>query len=452
MRHGGNALAANTVVTGAMGLLFWVAAARLVSSEQLGSDGAILALSTVLATTLATAMGVTLSILLPNASNSRRLVFQAYAGCVGFGLLLGCLMTRISVGGVSSTGSLSAMLVIVLLTSTWGIFSLQDTVLVVCRRAALIPIENLLFGALKLVALLALATAGLGHPILLATVLPLVPLIVAVNAILHRALRTMHVDGSREQVRWWSHRGLIGGEIGTATLGQLQLALVPLVVVAAAGATQGAYYYVASMLGTQITLFSIGATSTFIVEASRTPERMVELARITLRRSTALAGALAGALFLLAPFVMRVYGPDYVAGATTPLRLIAVASLSSPVLLLYMAIGRVRRRPHRAFVLSVTMGALALAATSLLANAYGAVGAGMASLLIASSAFIIGPLLCRDLGYQLPRGRAKRVARQACLGSDEGRGAASGNGAARADDGTNRAGPTSSTSMQEIAS
>ncbi|MDY7101845.1 MAG: hypothetical protein S0880_11720 [Actinomycetota bacterium] len=409
LTRGSDALALNTAVSGGLGLVFWVVAARVMDPELVGRDGALLNLATILAITGSTAFAISTSVLMPRSANPRRLLVQAYGACVAYGVVVAAVFCVLPLGSDFDTlREPTTALVFMCFTAAWGVFTLQDSVLVVCRKAMLVPLENAVFGIAKLIALIALAGAATNHAILTATLLPVLPIIVIINVVVLRALPAAGSPGAAadgglgtiEQVRWWDHRRLLLGEMASSAASQMQVALLPVVVVAAAGARDGGFFYVAFMLGSQLALFAVGAAGPFIVEASRQPERERELALVTLWRATVLTVVLVGSLLLVAPFVMAVYGAEYAEESVAALRLVALSTLSSPITLVYTGIGRARRRPARGLVVSAVSGSGALGLAALLAPEHGAAGAGLGVLLgLWIPALVVAPLLARDLGW-----------------------------------------------------
>src|SRR4051794_23577618 len=69
-----NALALNTAVTGGLGVAFWVVAARLLPTETVGRDGALINLAMTIAITLSTALAITIAVLMPRARNAGSLL------------------------------------------------------------------------------------------------------------------------------------------------------------------------------------------------------------------------------------------------------------------------------------------------------------------------------------------------------------------------------------------
>ena len=77
----------------------------------------------------------------------------------------------------------------------WGLFTLQDAALTATRQAPWIPIENSLFGVLKLAALPIFLVAGAVNGVYLAWVLPMALLLIPVNLLVFRRAIPAHMAG-----------------------------------------------------------------------------------------------------------------------------------------------------------------------------------------------------------------------------------------------------------------
>ena len=89
----------------------------------------------------------------------------------------------------------------ILATALWVVFQLQDSVLIGLGRADWVLTETVAFGVIKIVLLVALATALPDEGIFASWTLPLVVVVVAVNVLVFRRLVPRHVADRRRDGR-----------------------------------------------------------------------------------------------------------------------------------------------------------------------------------------------------------------------------------------------------------
>jgi hypothetical protein len=117
---------------------------------------------------------------------------------------------------------------------------------------------------------------------------------------------------------------------------------------------------------------------TFTVEASYAPGHAGRLARLAIRRGTALTAGAALLIVAAAPLALRLYGSSYATHSVNTLRWFALGAIPAPLVSVYVALGRVRRRAERAVAVHLALTAASIAATVPLVARYGPAGGAMA--------------------------------------------------------------------------
>jgi hypothetical protein len=186
------ALILTTAVNAVLGLLFWIAAARLYSAQTVGlGAGGISALRLVAAIGRVWLQFTLMGYVPVAGHNRRRLVTLVYAAGCGAGLLAAAvfvlrLSTTLKIPYIADR-TLGALLFCASVV-VWVIFSLQDAALIGIRRSLLVPMENTPHGLLKLVLLVALSSIHDPWTLLGVWAGAAGALTVAVNAVLFRRL------------------------------------------------------------------------------------------------------------------------------------------------------------------------------------------------------------------------------------------------------------------------
>ncbi len=188
------ALILTTGANALLGLLVWAVAARLYPASVVGlGAGGISALQLV-ASVGWVGLQYTLMRYVPAAGrHRRRLVVLVYANGIGASLVAAVVFTSLFAHTLNVpyiTQDAPSTIVSWVAVAVWVVFSLQDLALLAIRRTFLVPIENSIYGLLKLILLLVLSRIHDPWTLLGVWVGGTAVLVAAVNGLLFRRLLT----------------------------------------------------------------------------------------------------------------------------------------------------------------------------------------------------------------------------------------------------------------------
>lgn len=378
----------NVVVTSVLGLGFWIAAARLFAPSTVGRDGALVSAMILVSTVCAMNLSSGILRFLPISKlDPARVVLGAYAAtilvsAVGATAFV-VVAPQVSDGFGFLAHDTTLAVVYVLAATAWGVFALQDSVLTALRRAPWIPLENAVFGVLKIAALPILLAGGSLHPVFIAWVIPVMLLLLPVNYLIFaRAIpRRPDVSNQPSPIERFGRRGLarfLARDYLATIFIQASTTLLPVLVVALLGSSQGAFFYIPFTIISAFDLLFINVAASMTVEASMAADRLSELARATVR---SFGGVLvAGVIVLIAGggLILLPFGSAYVDGGGALLRLLACASVFRAIIGLYSAICRVQGRAGRVLVVQAAVFVLVVGLTPVLGRSHGLEGVGLA--------------------------------------------------------------------------
>jgi O-antigen/teichoic acid export membrane protein len=424
--RGAYSLVASTAVTCALGLAFWVAAARVYPSATVGRDSVLISVMIELSTVCQLNLGNGIVCFLPGLAGRFRvrLLAGAYAVSAAVALAAGALFVLLAPLASGELGYLhgDAALAIAFVGALvlWGVFVLQDAALTAARQAPWIPLENAVFGALKLAALPLLALPGARHGVFLAWALPIVVLLVPVNAFLfkHALARGTAVGREAELTRVGPGRAarFLAQDYLASVFAQATLTALPLLVIARLGARASAWFAMPFAIAIAFDTFAYGACAALVAEAARDAGELTALMRLFARRVLAPLVPAAGLVAALAPLMLAPFGAAYARHGAAALRLLLCASVLRLALALFSALLRATRRGTGLALLELALLATVLAAAVPLAGVDGIDGvAGGWLAANALAVLAILPALMRALRARraLRRGRRARPARAA---------------------------------------
>jgi O-antigen/teichoic acid export membrane protein len=376
----------STAATSVFGVAYWILAARSYSPRALGEGAAAISAVLMLSNFAQMNLFYALTRFIPNAGQATgRLIGYAYVASAGLAVVLG---TAFVVVGPHVSHHLSflhagsaAAVAFVVAVALWGLFALQDGVLTALRRAPWVPVENALFGLVKLGLLLAFASVFVGGGGIFASWnIAVLMAVVPINALIFRGLLPAR-SSSERTVTPLSFKGVarfVGVDYISSLFLQSYTTALPLVIVATLGATANADFYVAYAVIAAVDLLSANLTTSLLVEAAHDENRLPEYTRRVLRRSALVLVPVVLFLELAAPYLMKVFGQGYANGSTTLLRILALASLPRMVNIVYMGTLRVERRVGRVVMTQGAISVMVLSLTLLLVSQMNVNGVGLA--------------------------------------------------------------------------
>lgn len=358
----------NTGANGLLGVTYWVVAARLYDQATVGTNTALIAAMTTLSGISQLNLGPSLAVLVPRAGpRARRVLLYVYASVTAFtvltlaGFLLVVLPHLSELEDVLDTPVRMAVFALGVLA--FNLFALQDAALVALRRGTLIPIENIAFGSVKIVVAIALCGILPAMGIFTSWLVPMLVMVPLVSGYVFRRSRHQKSsavvgDAPREPLR----------RLGLDYVGYLfqvsSTFFLPVVALELLEPVEASLFSIAWLTSSTLDLLATNVGTALTVETSY-GEDPVALRRTIFRRAVPLVGVVAGMGLLAAPLILRVYGPDYSAGATT-LQILLLASVPRCLVTFAIAEARAHRRMWIIVWLRAQNAALALGLSYLL--------------------------------------------------------------------------------------
>jgi len=382
----GYALAMSGAATSALGIVYWMLAARLLPAEDVGEGSAAVATMILLSGFSQLNFRSALNRFLPVAGDrTRRLILTAYGFSLGAGLLLVFGFAFVVRSVAPSLAFLfetsEATVGFWIAVSAWSIFVLQDSALTGFRMAVLVPVENAVFSVAKIVALVALAAAVPAAAVFGSWFIAALLVVVPVNILLFRRLIPRNAAATRAGA-FPLHPSTIGrfvtGDYVGSVFVEMSTSFLPAMVISIAGSTANAYFYMAWQIAYSLNLAIASMTTSLTVEASASIDNLAPLARAMLRHILRLFVPIVAVVILVAPLILGIIGQEYAEGGATTLRLLALAAVPFAVNAVFISVSRVRRRTRDIIVVQAAICVLVLGLSFFLLPSLGIAGVGVA--------------------------------------------------------------------------
>jgi O-antigen/teichoic acid export membrane protein len=377
---------ATTVVTAGAGFVYWIVAARAMSTEQVGTAAALV--SAMLFVALLTNLGfghVFVSRLADRADGAE------WSLTVTTGLLVSGVVS-LAVGAAVAValpslvpalddGLAPAALVLFALGVTGAAWSfLIDYACVAERDARPGMVRNAGMAALRLALVPASAVLAVrGSTWVIVTWVVSLAVFDAIGIVrllprLGRGYRPT-LSGWRAELR--AMRGLIAGHHIINVGAQAGPFILPVVVSARLGAADNAYFYTTWMVATALFLVAPSLSNSLFAEGAHRPDRLDEDLRRAARQIALIAGVPAVLLLVGGDLVLSVFGDDYAREGDGLLVALVVAAVFDAGQSLSVAVLRVRHQLRDAAGVTLLAVALAVACTWVLLEPLGVAGAGV---------------------------------------------------------------------------
>jgi O-antigen/teichoic acid export membrane protein len=377
----GIALVINSAISSLLGAGYWFVAAHRTDQATVGQATALVASLTALSTISQLSLPGVLASYLPRAGASARwLVIQAYGVAFSLSIVLGswfAFLAPMIDDGFAPLRGIGPLLLFTASVAIWSIFALQDNALTGLRMAVWVPLENIVYSAVKLGALIALGT-GVGALALLTTwVVPAAFALLPVSGILLLRLLPRHAAGAEVEDLSGLRRYFAGDSVGLI-LSQLSTTLLPVLVVIRLDPEAAGAFGIAWLLAQSLDLVAVNLGMSLTVEGAHDEQRLPELLGSMRARVLLLVTALAAVGIAIAPLLMGFFGQSYADDGTTVLRLLLLGSIGRSVTVLAICAARAGRRPGRIIRLQAGLAVLIPGAAWVLAGPMGLAGVGVA--------------------------------------------------------------------------
>ena len=398
------ALILSSATTSIFGLLYWILAARIYTTDSVGVNSALIAAMLTLSNISLFSLTNALNRFLPSAGAAAgRIVFYCYLTSLAAALLASSVFVQFVEFWTPALGFLRSnsdyALTFVAATMTCCVFALQDGAFVGLRKAAWVPIENLLFSLMKIALLIAFASMLPDLGIFASWAVSMAVMVIPVNLLIFIYLVPRHaapVDALQEPTGIPTIVRFVIGDYCASLLGTLPYFLLPLIVLEKFGASANAYYYMSWTMAYSLYLVSQNIGMSLIAEASRSPARLGLYSYRSLVQGARLLLPAVLVLMLAAPYILGLFGPDYATEGTWLFRLLCLSAIPNLIIALFISIVRVQRRMRVLSFVTGVLSVLVLGLSYLLFEAQGIESVGVAWLV--SNSIIAAVLVVTRLG------------------------------------------------------
>ena len=376
-------LISNTAVNSLLGLVFWTTAARLYTTEAVGTASAILSAAALLAGLSSLGLELGLARFLPGAERMSGNMLDSTLTAVAFsslvfsaGFLLGLPLWSPALTFVYEEHAF--LVVFALLTLMTALGKVIDGAFVARRAAKFTLLRQGSLNVVKIPLLLLFLNVSRVPGIVISVV-------VATGFSLGFALvRFLPAVEGAYRPRLRLSRTIIGGILPYAVanhladlLAQSPQVVLPLLTLNLLGPSDSAYFYVTWMIANLLFAIPRSVATSMVVEGAYKEEALGENVARALRVISLLLAPAVILTLIGGDELLLLFGRDYAMKGRELLPILAVSAFPVGVNHVYFAINRVRRRNWRNLIVSLLVAGAVLGSSSWLMARYGIVGTGI---------------------------------------------------------------------------
>lgn len=382
-------------LTAGFGVLYWAFAARLFPPEDLGVGSVLI--STMLFLSAVSQLNARVALLrfVPEAGRqTARFVVLCYGAAAAGAVLLGIVF--IATLGIWASGSPSLAFLrdpglavwFVASIAVWSIFNIEDGLLTGLGKATIVPLENGIYGAAKLLLLIGFSVWADQEAIFASWTIPAAIIVVVLTIYAFGRLIPAHALRTRQRSFTMSRQRLAGFlalDYLASLFATTTLTLLPAIVVSFGGAAEGAYFYIPWVIVTSVLLVPLYLSASLTVQAAVDRATMVDHVRRTLVHLLRVLVPTTLGFLILAPVLLSIFGQRYAEEGSNLLRLASLGLVPYAINVLFLAVARVQGRGRVIVAVQASATVLTLALSVLLLPGMGISGVGV-SWLVANAA------------------------------------------------------------------
>jgi len=391
-------LAASNGLGSLLGFVFWTAAARLYTTEEVGIASAIITTMALIGTVSNMGLGWGIVRFLPDDDNHACAMINTSLSV--------CLVTSVIIAGIFIIGLdiwspdlmflkdnlLYAILFIVFCTGT-ALTTVTDYIFIAERRAGFTTARSLVFNLGKLGLVVLMANILHDNGILNAWGIFLV--ISLVLAVFFFIPRIRHIYSPFSGFKWSSVNKVIRYSISSHIAVLLWSApgwVLPLVILNTLGAEANAFFYIAWTVTSAISMLSSSLATSLFSEGSHAESDFDTKTRRSLILIIIILIPVVLLIIFFGRYLLHLFGPAYADNATSVLTVLTLALFPQSVNQIYSSILRVRNKLGMLIVLDAFIAVITLSISIYMIPRVGITGAGygwLASQIAIAAWFIV---------------------------------------------------------------
>ena len=410
------ALILNQITSAGMGILYSFIAARNFPDAIVGRNAAIISQLALISFLAQFSLQAAMVRFVPAAGRaSRRFVINAYVisfiscGVCGAAALL--IQRWWDPVNPILKFDLAQSIYWVLIVAVWGIFTVQEGVLIGLRKPIWVLVQYVLYNSAKIGLLFAFvqqaqrSQQAQPYSLFMAWTLAVPALVLLINWVIFKYLLPAHIEQTSqvEPPAGAQVRKFVFGDFAGVVFSETTFRFLPtLIVYRLLNDAANAYFYQSMQLALPLYMIAANMAASLTVTAAIDPGKLEEYGRRMIKQMARLLVPFALILAIFAPYILGIYGHTYAEQGSMLLRLLLLSVIPAIINVWYIGYARAQNRLLWMVLNQALLCVLVLSLSYVLLPRFGVTGVGVAWL-ISQSIVAVSVALRVFVGKHKPR-------------------------------------------------
>ena len=390
------ALILNQMVSAGMGMLYWFIAARMFPDALVGRNAAVISQLALISFLAQFSLQAAMVRFVPAAGRStRRYVINAYVisfiscGVCGAAALL--VQRWLNPINPILNFDLAHSIYWVLTVAVWGIFTVQEGVLIGLRKPIWVLIQYVLYNGAKIGLLFAFVQQSqqtqpaqqAQYSLFMSWTLAVPALVLFINWVIFKYLLPDHMAKTQHMTppAGAQIRKFVTGDYIGLIFSETTFRLLPTLVVTVLSDSANAYFNQSWQLSMPLYMIAANMAASFTVSAAAEQDKLEELGRRMIAQMAKLIVPFALVLALAVPYILGIYGKAYAAEGSMLMRLLLISVIPAIINTWYIGYARAQNRVLWMVLNQALLCVLVLSLSYVLLPRFGVTGVGVAWLI-----------------------------------------------------------------------
>ena len=374
----------SNVLGAVLGFVFWIIAAHLYTTEQVGLASAVISAIGLLA--LFSCVGLSEGVVrfFPREDADVNSFLNTVLSILLVTSLLASVIFIVGLGFWSPKllfirQSPIYLVFFVIMTLFYVLSTTLDSLYIARRKAVFALIRSAIFNGLKLVLIILFALFITSAGIMTAWGISVGIALLAGVFLFFRYLQPHYKPSPvviRKVVNDVVHFSI--ASYTASLLGSGTISLLPIIVINLLGAEANAYFYIAWSIGTVLQMIPSSIATSLFAEGSNNENSLVPNIKRSIKMGLILMVPSVIIIFILARWLLGIFNKDYADNAATLLRILVIAMVPNAINTVYLSIKKVEKNIKIIYLVSAALAVMDIGLTYVLVPHMGINGAGIA--------------------------------------------------------------------------
>ena len=383
------ALIINQVISAGLGMFYWFIAARMFPDSIVGRNAAVISQLALISFLAQFSLQAAMVRFVPAAGRATRsFVLNAYAisfvscGLAGAAALL--IQRWLSPANTILNFTFAESVWWVLIMAVWGVFTVQEGVLIGLRKPLWVLVQYVLYNAAKIALLFMFINPPQPFGLFASWTMHVPLIVLIINGVIFKRLLPAHMDKTSHMTppTGAQVRKFVFGDFAGVLFSETTFRFLPtLVLYSLLNDAANAYFNQSMQLTMPLYMIAANMAASLTVNAAADPDKLEEYGRRMIKQMARLLVPFALILVIFVPYILGIYGHTYAEQGSPLMRLLLLSVIPAIINIWYIGYARAQNRLLWMVLNQALLCVLVLSLSYFLLPRLGITGVGVAWLI-----------------------------------------------------------------------